>query len=253
VAFRAVVFDLFDTLVDLRFEELPRLRHAGQPLPPSARDLHTAVRRHADVEFGAFLATLTAVDKQLRDGRYAKGLEVPTLERFAMVAERLGVDDPDLPGILTDVHMGVLRGVVSVPPHHIELLERLSRHVRLGLCSNFTHSETALAILEEAGLRGHLDAIAISDAVGYRKPRQEIFRAVLRDLGVSPEETLHVGDNLRADVAGAGRLCIRTAWVTRRVSEPERRLMQHEGPRPDWSIRDLAELPALIETGGNDE
>jgi putative hydrolase of the HAD superfamily len=246
---RAVVFDLFDTLVDLRYEDLPRQELDGHSVPPTTKDLHAALAQRAEVEFGAFAAALREVDRELRDVRFAEGRELPTEERFAALVKRLGLDDGELPAILTAVHMGMLRSTVSVPDHHVDLLASLGRRVRLGLCSNFSHSETALGILEGAGLRGYLDAVVISDAVGFRKPRSEIFEAVLGELDVAPEEMLHVGDNLHADVAGASAVGIRTAWVTRRIDEPEQRLQDHAGPWPDVTIRDLAEIPALLNRG----
>jgi FMN phosphatase YigB (HAD superfamily) len=69
---------------------------------------------------------------------------------------------------------------------------------------------------------------------------------VLARLGVAPEQTLHVGDSLRADVVGAAGLGIRTAWLTRRVKDPRAALEAFEGPAPDFTIRDLAELPHLL-------
>lgn len=244
---RAVVFDLFDTLVDLRFEDLPRHERGGRWLPASTPALHAVVAEHTRLDLDEFVDLLVTLDKDVHARRYEAGLEVPTAMRFAALVEELGLEAPGLVETLTDVHMGVLRGVVSVPEHHLEVLEGLGRRVRLGLCSNFTHSDTALAILGEAGFDGHLDAIAISDAVGFRKPRSEIFEAVLTDLGVEPEEVLHVGDSLRADVGGAQPLGIRTAWITRRIADPEEALRKHEGPRPDHAIRDLAELPSLLD------
>jgi FMN phosphatase YigB (HAD superfamily) len=243
---RAVVFDLFDTLVDLRYEALPRQEYRGRRIPASTGALHAAVAQRAPVDFGIFAATLLEVDDELWEARYAEGLEVPTEERFTALVERLGLDDGELPAILTAVHMGVLRDTVDVPEHHADLLASLGRRVRVGLCSNFSHSETALGILEEAGLHGHLDAIAISDLVGYRKPRGEIFQAVLGELEVPPEEALHVGDDLGVDIAGAVAFGMRTAWITRRVDDPEQRLRAHDGPLPDFSIRDLAEIPPLV-------
>lgn len=246
---RAVVFDLFDTLVDLRYEDLPLQEHEGRRVPPTTAELHAALTQRAEVGFDAFVAALLAVDRELRDARYAEGLELPTEERFAALVARLGLDDDELPAILTAVHMGVLRSTVTVPEHHADLLASLGRRVRLGLCSNFSHSETASGILEAAGLHGYLDAVVISHTVGFRKPRSEIFEAVLHELDVAPEETLHVGDNLHADVAGADALGIRTAWVTRRVDDPEQRLQDYTGPPPDVTIRDLAEIPALLSKG----
>ena len=88
--------------------------------------------------------------------------------------------------------------------------------------------------------------MVISDAVGIRKPRSEIFEAVLGELGVAPERTLHVGDSLHADVGGAAPLGIRTAWITRRVRDVDRALAEHDGPAPDHIIEDLDEIPAIL-------
>ena len=118
--------------------------------------------------------------------------------------------------------------------------------MRLGLCSNFSHTPTALAVLEDAGLGDVLDPIVISDQHGFRKPRPEIFREVLDALGARPDEVLHVGDRLDADIAGAAALGIGTVWITRRVREPEWTLDEHDGPRPDHVITELRELIHLL-------
>ena len=247
-----VFFDLFDTLVDLRFEDMPRMEHAGRRLPASLKEMHRLVGEHKPLDFDEFLKELHAVDTRMRSVQVDEGREISTQQRFEDLAENLGIEDSRLPGALTDVHMGSLRSTVSVPDHHQRLLRELGARVRVGLCSNFTHSETALAVVEEAGFREHFDAIAISDAVGWRKPRQEIFHVVLDTLGVSPDEALHVGDSLRADVAGAAAVGMRTAWVTRRVSDPDKLRAEHEGPSPDHELMDLAELRSLIEPGGSE-
>ena len=244
---RAVVFDLFDTLVDLHYENIPRPEAGGKPLPPTVPGLYEAIRSRHAISFDDFAAALAEIDLAFRDSHYALDREVPTEERFTALARRLGVADPDLPGLLTSVHMGMLREQVRVPVHHAPLLAELASLRAIGLCSNFSHSQTAVSILEEAGLAPHLAAVVISDAVGLRKPRPEIFEAVLARLGVSPGQALHVGDSLRADVVGAAGLGMKTAWLTRRVKDPRAALEAYEGPAPDFTIRDLAELPALLD------
>ena len=72
--------------------------------------------------------------------------------------------------------------------------------------------------------------------MGLRKPRREIFEAVLARLGVAPEQALHVGDSLRADVVGAAGLGMRTAWLTRRVRDPRAALEAYDGPAPDFIV-----------------
>jgi putative hydrolase of the HAD superfamily len=248
VPIRAIVFDLFDTLVDLRWERLPVTEHRGRKLPASTPALHERVRTRCDVDLDTFLDTMMQGDRDFAESHYRQDREVPTVLRMGDVLRRLGIEAPGLAIELTRLHMGVLRSGVEVLAHHGAVLDRLRRTMRLGLCSNFSHSETALAVLDEAALRDRLDprAIVVSDAFGLRKPRAEIFAEVVRRLGVTPAETLHVGDSLRADVAGAANAGLRTVWLTRRVSDAEAALAAHDGARPDHVIGDLAELPDLV-------
>jgi putative hydrolase of the HAD superfamily len=247
MAIRAVVFDLFDTLVDLSMHGLPRVEIGGRSVPSTAGVLHEVVAAHSDVDFERFIAALTEVDRTFRETRYAQGLELPTLERFEAVVDRLGIDAPELPEVLTETHMRMIRKQVSVPGNHKRVLDDLARRVRLGLCSNFSHSAMALDLLDDCGFRAHLDALVISDAIGIRKPRAEIFQAVLAELGVAAGETLHVGDSLSADVGGAAPLGIRTAWITRRVADRDAALRVYDGPAPDCVIAELSEIEGLLD------
>ena len=246
MALQAVVFDFFDTLVDLSMHGLPRVEIDGRSVPSTSGMLHQDIAARSDIDFESFVAALAEVDRELRQARERRGLELPTLERFEALVERLGVDEPELPRILTDTHMGLIRQQVRIPASHQQVLQNLRRHVSLGLCSNFSHAATLLGVLEDSGFGVHLDAVVISETFGIRKPRPEIFDAVLEELGVEPAETLHVGDSLHADVGGAAPLGIHTAWITRRVADPERALREHQGPAPEFVIADLAEIEALL-------
>ncbi len=246
---RAVLFDLFDTLVDLPLAGLPRHPVAGRQIPTTAGVVHAVLCRHADIDFETFTKALADVDGRRRGATYAEGREFPTPVRFALLLEGLGISDPDglLAGELTGAHMGMLVGLARTPAHHRELLAALRRRVRLALCSNWSWTPSALAILEGAGLREHFDTLAISHDVGLRKPRPEIFEAALAGLGVRPDEALHVGDNLAADIVGAASLGIRTVWVTRCVADPAAARARAPDARPDWIVRDLAELGAILD------
>jgi putative hydrolase of the HAD superfamily len=246
---RAVSFDLFDTLVDLTLEALPPLRVEGELVSPTAPALHAAFGAEA-VPFEAFVRALRGVDKEVRRRQHREGREVSTRERYGALARALGVADEALVERLRREHMGRLRGQVREVAHHRELLRALRGRLPLAVCSNFTDTETALAVLGEAGLRDSLEVVKISEAVGWRKPRREIFDALLGELGLAPGEVLHVGDNLEADVGGAAALGMRTAWLTRRVGDAAAARERYTGPPPDFTIADLAELPALLEAAG---
>ncbi len=243
---RAVVFDLFDTLVDLPMDALPRIDVDGRMLMSTAGALHDAINARVPIAFDDFTRALAAVDREWRATHWERDRELTTLERFTRVAKALGLDDPDLPLVLTNVHMGMLESIATAPAHHPALLARLQQRFRIGLCSNWTWTPTALAILDKTQLRASLDAVVISSDHGLRKPRREIFEATLAALDVAPSEAVHVGDNLKADVAGAAALGIRTVWITRRVVDPAASLAKHTGARPDHVIADLAELETIL-------
>jgi HAD superfamily hydrolase (TIGR01549 family) len=243
---RAITFDLFDTLVDLFMEGLPEVTVEGQRVRSTYGLLYEAAARRADIPFETFARELRLVDREVWDARN-RGLEFPTLDRFRRLVQRLALDVLDLAEELTAIHMGKIREQAGVLQHHEEVLGELHRELRIGVCSNFSHTPTALEVLRDARLLPHLDAVVISEEVGIRKPKREIFEETLRRLGARPEETIHVGDRLDADVAGAAALGMRSVWITRRSREPDRQLREHAGPKPSAVIRDLAELPALIE------
>ena len=75
--------------------------------------------------------------------------------------------------------------------------------------------------LRALGLLDFLDPsrIAVSANLGIRKPNPLIFMHTLNALRVAPEETVMVGDSLRADVAGANQLGIFAIW------KPNRRII----------------------------
>lgn len=244
---RAISLDLFDTLVDLHFDRLPHAEVRGRRAPSTLSAQHAVLtERGHDVEIDHFAATLFDSDRELGASHWDQGLEIPTLLRFERAAERLALEDAGLAEALTRAHMGGIASIAEAPGHHDETLARLASRYRLGLCSNFSHAETALAILERERLLRHFRATAISETTRFRKPRREIFAALLDELGVAPEEVVHVGDRLSDDVDGASAMGMRSVWLTRRVRDPETALREHTGARPTWIVADLAELFDLL-------
>lgn len=68
---------------------------------------------------------------------------------------------------------------------------------------------------EPAVFRELLDGVFYSARTGAIKPEPEAFAAVEQASGMRPEELLHVGDSVRADVRGAAAAGWHTAWVDR--------------------------------------
>ena len=242
---RAILFDLFDTLVDLEMGALPEVTIDGTQVRSTHGILHGVLPENHSIDFQQFAHALQEVDRE-RARLQREGREYPTLERFGELARRLGIEDEELPERLTQAHMEQITRCTRYLPDHPEILSSLRKRYVIGVCSNFSHTPTAVLTLERGGLLPHLDAIVISEEAGWRKPRPEIFLEALRRLDVAPGESVHVGDRLNADVAGAAALGIRTVWLTRRVQDPEAQLEAHAGLPPAAVIDDLAQLPGLL-------
>lgn len=247
---RGIAFDLFDTLVDQNHERLPPIEvEPGRRIGPTTPALHALIseRGGPSIPILEFAELQKEVDRAMRVDTTDVGFELSSLDRFAALASRLGCDDVlGIAQALTDAHMGVLLDAVSVPDHHAPILTSLAVDHALALCSNFSHGPTARAVLRAAGFEDQLTTVVISEEVGIRKPRPEIFETVVESFGLLPDEILHVGDRLQADVAGAAAIGMRTVWLTRRVANPEREMERYDGPRPDFALEDLADLPVLV-------
>ncbi len=244
--YAAVLFDLFDTLVRFDRERMPEIQVNGKTVRSSAGHLHAILRTHAPgVSLEACYEALVESWREAERLRAIDDREVPAHERFVHFFRRLALDPAALPaGLgreLIDAHRRALGKAAEFPTHHGPLLERLAARYRLAVVSNFDYTPTALDVLERAGVAELFGAIVVSDAVGWRKPRREIFDAALGRLGVRPEEALFVGDRADMDVLGAQQIGMDTAWLNR-DAEP---LPSGVAP-PTYEIRDLGELAPIL-------
>ena len=122
---RAVLFDLFDTLVDLDMQNLPTVEIRGQRFRSTHRALHEVIVQRADVDFESFADALRAVDHELRSRVYTEGRELTTVERFGALTRRLDLDDSELAGELTAVHMQGIFEQARFLSHHVGVLKEL--------------------------------------------------------------------------------------------------------------------------------
>jgi len=81
----------------------------------------------------------------------------------------------------------------------------------------------------------------VSDEVGWRKPRRDIFDAALGRLGVRPDEALFVGDRADMDVLGAQQIGMDAVWINR-DGDP----LPAGVKAPTYEIRDLGELATIL-------
>jgi FMN phosphatase YigB (HAD superfamily) len=226
----AVAFDLFETLVRVDWDRLPNIHLGGQPRPSTAPYLLDLVTEHLPG-----LGAVELAEHMLENWREARALaatlehvEVPAQQRFSRLVERLGIDDPHLrvplATALKERHQRVIESSVSVPDAERSLLDWCSERFPLALVSNFDDGPCARRILEQQDLIGAFQAIVISEELGLRKPRVELFGQALQDLGDPPPDRVpFVGDDPRADVQGARGAGMPAIWLCRdrRLEPPD--------------------------------
>jgi putative hydrolase of the HAD superfamily len=247
VSYPAVFFDLFDTLVHFERDRLPVVEVNGKTVRSTAGHLHAVLAAHAPaVTLERCYAALLASWQEAERLRAIDHREVSARARFADFFRRLALDPRQLPrGLdvaLIDAHRRELAKAATFPAHHRSLLERLARRHRLAVVSNFDYTPTALSILEAAGVRDLFAAVVVSDEVGWRKPRIDIFEEALRRTGAEAGGTLFVGDRADIDVAGAHAVGMGAAWIN-----PAGDPLPPGIPPPHYEIRDLAELEDIVD------
>jgi putative hydrolase of the HAD superfamily len=119
------------------------------------------------------------------------------------------------------------------------LLRRLSAVYPMAIVSNFYGN--LATVCDEAGIGQYFKTLVDSERVGCRKPDPAIFHHALRDLGVTPEDALFVGDSRPRDMVGARDIAMPHVWL---------RPAGAAGEEPccpgDVVIHALGELEALL-------
>lgn len=129
-------------------------------------------------------------------------------------------------------------------PDAIETLRALkSRGLRIGLISNTGRTWGAFLrkVQDRLGISDLFDVRTFSDEERVRKPDARIFRRTLASLRLGPDEVVHVGDDLDADVRGAKRAGMRVVWYDAGTSPGFRT------DEPDAMIHAWTELPEILE------
>jgi HAD superfamily hydrolase (TIGR01549 family) len=246
VTFRAVLFDLFDTLVLFNRERLPEVKINGKMVRSTAGQLFPLLEPYAPgVSLERFYDALLWSWQEAEKIRNADHREVGAAERFGWLFHHLGLGPSAIPAEtlqnLLSGHKRYLAQAALFPERHRALLHQLSGRYRLGLVSNFDYAPTAHFILEREGVAHLFETVVVSEEVGWRKPHPIIFETALARMGIGPREALFVGDRADIDVLGAQGVGMPVAWINRE-GEP----LPDGIPAPDYELRALEALGPIL-------
>jgi putative hydrolase of the HAD superfamily len=130
-------------------------------------------------------------------------------------------------------------------PHVAETLSELrDRGLKLAVVTD-AHNGNAMKRLRKAGLEEFFDAIITMDMHGKLKPSPEPFLVAMKKLGVTPIESVLVGDSIRRDIAPAkslGMLAVHAVYGDRNFHEVEK-------DRADCVIHWIGEVISVVSVG----
>ncbi len=114
--------------------------------------------------------------------------------------------------------------------------------IKLGIVSNtFVHRSSLERHLEQLSILDYFSARVYSSEVKFRKPDVRIFRAAAAKIDEEPENIMFVGDRIDTDIKPAMKAGMRAVLKTAYTNSGRK------APEGAWEIKQLSELPGLIE------
>lgn len=215
---RAVVFDLWETLVDCPTAESERIRH-----------------RWADL-LGVSLERLNELWYDATAYRARESGPLAPAIRALCAAVGGEVDAEELIAVRREMTRGALvprEGVLDT------LAELRRRGLGTALITNCTEDVTD--VWADGPLAGSFDACVFSSAAGYVKPDPQIYELAWTLLDIPPAECLFVGDGANDELAGAARAGMTPVLVCPRGTAP-----RWDG-LGDWAGLQIATVPDVLE------
>jgi FMN phosphatase YigB (HAD superfamily) len=216
-AYRAVIFDLFGTLIEFDGSSLPTLEVGGVAVPSTIPRYASLLRRYVPrTDAEQFARALRAASDQLRIECEESLIEPPSRVRFRRALERVACPPAALDEaavVLSRAHLEGINSATVFPPERRAVLAHAAAQGPVGLVSNFDDTASAFTILARHEILPVLSTVVVSEAVGLRKPHPVTLATALHELGVEATDVLFVGDSLSADVGVAHAVGANAAWI----------------------------------------
>lgn len=196
--YRAVIFDLWQTLVPWNMDEANRFYDQMADAFGVERD------RFRGVWLAAHVSRATG----------------PIADHLSTIAAELGAD-VDVDELIELRRDWAMRTLVPRPDALPTLAELRRRGHRVGLIS--VCSEDVPLVWDETPLAGTLDEMIFSCDVGVSKPDPRIYELACERLGVEPAECLFVGDGANDELPGAehvGMIALQLRAPGEELTEP---------------------------------
>ena len=222
------VFDLYGTLIDVWTDESREELWEGVALLLGDGEERAMKVREE------YMALCSAAHR----GGYH---EIDLLSVFEDMLRSRDVDTSVAPSLalefrrLSKVRLATFDGVK-------DMLTDLKKCGRVYLLSN-AQSCFTIDELRTTGLYDLFDDILISSDLGVKKPSPEVFGLAFERLGITPDNSIYIGNDMRDDILGASSVGMRTVYIhtAQSGSYPDLTL-----PEPTYRVADHREMHSLL-------
>jgi putative hydrolase of the HAD superfamily len=245
MSIRAVLFDLYGTLIHIETDESQgeiywalsrylsyhRIHIGADALRERYFDLAKQQKKHSPETYpemdarGVWREILRSGAKHFRPEVVASEGE----ERMHAVEKRR----ERLAKELVRLHRALSRRMIERYPGAKELLQSIGGEFQLAIVSD-AQRDFAKPEMRMTKIRKYFAVKTISSDYGYRKPDPRLFTQTCMQLGVQPQESIYVGNDMYRDVYGAQQAGLKTILVW---SDQGRK--DYRDQRADYDARDL--------------
>jgi len=204
-------------------------------------ELYTSfdLKNKLNVDFDLFFETYKTVNKMLWDAYEREEIKKEHLhvDRFHLTFKELKYDNLLMAVKFAEAYIENVPKQNALMPYAKEVLEFLKPNFKLYIITN-GFIELQHQKLQNSGIAHLFDDVFISESIGFQKPHIAFFEHILEKTGATKEESLIIGDNMKADIQGAKNIGIASV-----LYNPN----NENDLEPDYRIDSLLELKGILE------
>jgi putative hydrolase of the HAD superfamily len=241
-----LLLDIDDTLIDTRAAMVAAGEAAVAELWPQAgAALHRAAGVHFRSDPSGLFGRFTTGEISFAQMRRARVADL--IDSFSPVA--LGeVQIEEANRRFEEAYEPAFVANVRLFDDVLPLMEAAGKAgIRIGLLTNSSSHYTRQK-LGITALSGVFDVVVTTDTLGFGKPDPRAFQHACRLMGLSPAETVYVGDDLEIDAMAASHAGLGAIWLRRDPGDSEGADRARACGIP--VVTSLSEVPAILGRSG---
>lgn len=242
---KAITFDLWDT-VFIDDSDEPKRKAAGRLSKKEERRalVFEYTRKHKDVSKELVDSVYSTVDAAFSKVWHSQFVTWKVAERMELIFKGLGIDlASDKMDEIVKLHEEM---ELEFRPDFIEgvgdAIAELHKTYKLGVISDaiFSPGRVLREILKGEDLLKYFDHFVFSDEIGNSKPQPIVFESAHKNLGVQPQEMVHIGDREHNDIIGPKNVGVGALLCTASLNRGS------ENTQADAIFSNYSDLPSIV-------